>query len=93
MTLDPKARDGLVAALLREETWPSFSSLNPGLKDHMYALGVLITRYNDLEFTLYSSHKIRRTVRSASDPLRFWQLTYLFRVSRAWHACAFGHLE
>jgi hypothetical protein len=51
--LDKEARDRLIAALTGEETWPHSVSLKPDLKDHMHALGILIARYNVLEFTLF----------------------------------------
>src|SRR5437868_6357932 len=46
-------RDAMVAALLGEELWPPFHKLDSGVKDHMHALGVIITNYNALEVSLF----------------------------------------
>lgn len=46
-------RDRVVRAILGEPEWPSSLTLKPSLLGHMQALGVLITRYNELEGTLY----------------------------------------
>jgi len=47
------AVDALVAALLGEETWPKYGRMDPGLKDHMQALGVLIAEFNSLELSFF----------------------------------------
>jgi hypothetical protein len=51
MAKDPKTR--IARALLEDGDWPNYVHLDPALTDHMHALGILITRYNALEVSLF----------------------------------------
>jgi hypothetical protein len=48
----PSTREALISALLGKPVWPVYTPV-PNIEEHLHALGVIITRYNDLEFVAF----------------------------------------